>query len=67
MSNAKHTHLFYAEVDKKVSEGGGLDDEHEHIEVVRIDRTLFFAKINLGSILDAKTLIAGLWLAQQEI
>jgi nudix-type nucleoside diphosphatase (YffH/AdpP family) len=64
---SERIHLFYAEVNKKVSDGGGVAEEHEHIEIVRISRPLFLTKVNLGTIHDAKTLIAGLWLIRQEI
>jgi ADP-ribose pyrophosphatase len=63
---SERIHLAYAEVAEKVSEGGGLAEEHEHIEVIRMPRHLFLGKVVTGHINDAKTLVAGLWLANQE-
>jgi nudix-type nucleoside diphosphatase (YffH/AdpP family) len=44
----------------KVSPGGGLAEENEQIETVRIDRDAFWKMIADGSINDIKTLVAGL-------
>ncbi len=51
--------LYYAEVSTKKAEGGGLDEEHEEIEVLEysLDELLSL------QLLDAKTIIAVQWLA----
>ena len=52
-------HFFVAEYTQamKVSEGGGLDHEQEHIEVLELDFNEAFAKIDKGEIKDAKTIM----------
>ncbi|MFI4994800.1 MAG: NUDIX domain-containing protein [Hyphomicrobiales bacterium] len=42
---------------KKISEGGGLEDEGEHIEIVELDLDLAFEMIGAGKIVDAKTIM----------
>lgn len=51
-------HLFYAEVDKKISSGGGLASELEEIEVQEWEKEKFLAY----SFEDAKTIMAQFWL-----
>lgn len=43
--------------DMKVSEGGGLDDEHENIEVLELDFETAYGMITKGEIKDAKTIM----------
>ena len=52
-------HFFVAEYDKemKVSEGGGLAEEHENIEVLELDFEKAFNMIYTGEIMDAKTIM----------
>ncbi len=52
-------HFFIAEYDEKmkVSEGGGLEDEHEDIEVLEIDFQDALNMVNSGAINDAKTVL----------
>ena len=52
-------HFFVAEYSEamKVSEGGGLADEHENIEVLELDFDAAFAMIASGEIRDAKTIM----------
>lgn len=52
-------HLFLAEYDAslKINEGGGLETEHEDIEVVEYDFAKALQLINNGEIQDAKTII----------
>ncbi|RDC61580.1 NUDIX domain-containing protein [Adhaeribacter pallidiroseus] len=54
---AEKINLFYAEVSQKKSEGGGLAEEHENIEIVEV------APLDLATlpIEDGKTLIAVQW------
>ena len=54
--------LYYAEVSRKKAKGGGLDEEHEEIQVLEysLDELL---KLQL---LDAKTIIAVQWLANKK-
>lgn len=53
--------LYYAEVSRKQGAGGGLDEEHEDISVNEFD----FDELMALPLLDAKTIIARQWLAQQ--
>ncbi|MDR6943037.1 GDP-mannose pyrophosphatase NudK [Mucilaginibacter pocheonensis] len=52
-------YFFIAEYtkDMKVSNGGGLDEEHENIEVLELPFTESLQMINTGEIKDAKTII----------
>jgi len=52
-------HFFVGEYNKnmKVSEGGGLDEEQEHIEVLDLDFDEAFDMIESGEIRDAKTIM----------
>lgn len=52
-------YFFVAEYDKsmKVSDGGGLEEEHENIEVLEIPFTDAYAMIASGEIKDAKTIM----------
>ncbi|MCC9135917.1 NUDIX domain-containing protein [Pontibacter silvestris] len=54
-------HLFYAEVSKRKSKGGGLDEEHEAIKVISLSMEDLLTK----KFLDAKTIIAVQWLASR--
>ncbi len=52
-------HFFVAEYDNtmKVSEGGGLKDEQENIEVLELDFEAAFNMIESGTIKDGKTMM----------
>lgn len=52
-------HFFAAEIDlaDKVSEGGGLAEEHEDIEVLEVPLAAALAMIETGEIFDAKTIM----------
>jgi nudix-type nucleoside diphosphatase (YffH/AdpP family) len=52
-------HFFVAEYDQemKVSEGGGLAEEHENIEVLELDFEKAFNMIYTGEIKDGKTIM----------
>lgn len=52
-------YFFIAEYDEqmKVSEGGGLAEEQENIEVVELDFEEALGKINTGELKDAKTIM----------
>lgn len=52
-------YFFVAEYSKdmQVNEGGGLEEEQEHIEVLELDFDAAFAMINSGAIKDAKTIM----------
>lgn len=52
-------HLYYAEVSAKTEEGGGLDEEHEQIEIVSLSEE----ELLKHPLRDAKTIIAVQWLA----
>ncbi|MCP4147951.1 MAG: NUDIX hydrolase [bacterium] len=55
--------LYYAEVGAgdKVSDGGGLESEHEDIRVMEFSPPALKELKNQGDIVDAKTLIALMW------
>jgi nudix-type nucleoside diphosphatase (YffH/AdpP family) len=56
-------YLYYSEVQNsdKVSEGGGLENENEYIEVVEIEKDKFLALAKKGKLADSKTLVSALW------
>lgn len=56
-------HLFYVEVKSsdKVSKGGGLEEENEHIETLEMPVKDFIKLLKKGKIEDAKTLVAAQW------
>ncbi|MDO7887305.1 NUDIX domain-containing protein [Hymenobacter cheonanensis] len=49
--------VYYAEVSRQTSQGGGLADEHEQIEIIRLTRE----ELAKEKIQDAKTLLAVQW------
>jgi len=61
--------LYYAQVTDpdKISQGGGLLSEHEHIELVEMDIAEFNENIKKAQFKDAKTYIAGLFLALHNV
>lgn len=71
-SVAEMIHYYVAEYssDQKVSDGGGLEEEKEEIEVIELSFEEAFIKINSGEIKDAKTVIllqyARIYLFQEE-
>jgi nudix-type nucleoside diphosphatase (YffH/AdpP family) len=58
-SVAEMLHYFIAEYsdDQRISDGGGLDEENEDIEVIELPFEEAFLKIESGEIKDAKTVI----------
>jgi nudix-type nucleoside diphosphatase (YffH/AdpP family) len=58
-SNTEMLHYFIAEYSdkQKVSEGGGLEEEQEDIEVIEMPFNEAYKKIESGEIKDAKTVI----------
>jgi len=52
-------HFFIAEysAEMKISAGGGLADEQEHIEVLELSFDEAYAMIETGDIVDAKTIM----------
>lgn len=56
-------HFFYAPVDlsDRVAEGGGLDEEHEDIEVLDVPLDAAAAMIESGEIIDGKTILLLQW------
>jgi ADP-ribose pyrophosphatase len=64
-SNTEDVHFFAARVDTadRVSHGGGLDHEHEDIEVLEIPLDSAIAMIETGEIRDMKTIILLQWAA----
>ena len=57
---AEKLFLFYAEVSRKVSEGGGKDEEHEDISTLEVAP----GELAAQSFSDAKTLLAVEWAKQ---
>ena len=66
-TTTERTHLFYGEVDNrhKIAAGGGLDVEHEFIEVVELPIVRAIRMLRRGELLDAKTIVAFQWLASR--
>lgn len=62
---AEKMHFFYAEISdaQKVEAGGGLDEEHEDLEVLELPLTQALAMIETGEIIDAKTIMLLQWAA----
>lgn len=58
-ASTEEVFLYYAEVSQKESEGGGLDEEHEDIEVLEYS----WEELISLQLQDAKTMIAVQWLA----
>lgn len=54
--------LYYAEVSRKTSAGGGLDQEHEHLIIKEYSQQ----ELLHLQLLDAKTILAVQWLALQK-
>ncbi|MBK9798325.1 MAG: NUDIX hydrolase [Bacteroidetes bacterium] len=56
-------HLYFATVTEvdKVSNGGGLQSEHENIELVEIEKEKFYTLLKEGKLKDGKTYLAGLY------
>ncbi|UZR95592.1 NUDIX domain-containing protein [Chondrinema litorale] len=56
--------LYFGKIDEdaKVHNGGGLDDENEDIELMYFSADEFITAVENGTITDAKSIIAGLWL-----
>ena len=50
--------IFYSEVSEKVSEGGGLEEENEDIEILEFDKKELDKNYEDNNFLDAKTLIS---------
>lgn len=58
-------HFFAATIDTsdRVADGGGLDEEHEDIEILEIPLTDALAMIETGEICDGKTIMLLQWAA----
>ncbi len=56
--------LYYAEVDDagRVTAGGGVDAEHEDLEIIERDLAAVLREVAAGEIVDAKTILAVYWL-----
>jgi ADP-ribose pyrophosphatase len=62
-SLTEEVHLFFAKIDlaQRVATGGGLEEEHEDIEIVEMPLDDAHALIASGGITDAKTIILLQW------
>jgi ADP-ribose pyrophosphatase len=60
--------LYYAEVadSDRVTEGGGLESEHEDIQVKEYSLPELWAALDQGEFKDAKTIIALMWLRERK-
>lgn len=58
-------HGFYAAVTDadRIAEGGGLDDEHEDLEVIELSFSDAMEMVEAGEIVDAKTIMLLQWAA----
>lgn len=67
-TTTERVHLFYGEVDNrhKMAAGGGLDSEHEFIEVVEMPVGKALRLMKSSKFVDAKTIIALQWLAARQ-
>jgi len=59
--------LFYAETRgaDPAAAGGGVEDEHEDIQVLELEPEDAFAQVDRGEIADGKTIIGLMWLKQR--
>ena len=59
--------LYYGEVNDQArqQQGGGLEEEHEEIEVVEMSVERAWKELDAGEIADAKTLVALMWLRRR--
>jgi nudix-type nucleoside diphosphatase (YffH/AdpP family) len=59
--------LFYAETRgaDPVSKGGGVEHEHEDIQVLELPLSDAFAQVDRGEIADGKTIIGLMWLKER--
>ncbi len=66
-TSTERVFLYLAEVTDadKVSDGGGLDSEHEYIEVVDMPIDEALEMLDRGEITDGKTIIALQWFREQ--
>lgn len=64
---SERIHLFYAEVRQydRTGEGGGIVEDGEDTQLVRIPQADFFTKLRNGDFEDAKLIIAGQWLRER--
>ena len=53
-----HIYLAYLHHAERIGEGGGLESEHEDIQLLRLPLSEALAMIRRGEILDAKTIVA---------
>lgn len=60
--SSERIYIYYAETDNdhKINEGGGMDGEHEDIELLEMDIAGLQSALKHGALSDAKTLIATL-------
>lgn len=67
--SSERFHIFFAEVTSsdKTGEGGGLKKENENIKIVEMYPKEFLQLIKDARIVDAKTIIAGLWLLNRDL
>jgi nudix-type nucleoside diphosphatase (YffH/AdpP family) len=61
-------HLYYAKVTNSdiIGKGGGLEEEHEFIELAEIPLDIFLDLVTNNQLQDSKTFTAGLWLLDKK-
>lgn len=62
-----YTYIATVNNEMKVASGGGLESEHESIEIIEIDVQEFMEMVRDGEIVDSKTLIAAYNLLLQSL
>lgn len=62
-----YTYIATVNNEMKVASGGGLESEHESIEIIEIDVQEFMEMVRDGEIIDSKTLIAAYNLLLQSL
>ena len=67
-ASSERIHLYFAEVSSgdRIDNGGGLDNEGEDIQLLKIPLTELLSMVQRGEIIDAKSIIAIQWLASQK-
>lgn len=66
-TTTERVHLYYGQVtdQDRVGDGGGLENEHEYIEVIHVPVPTALKMLEQGAWIDAKSLVAIQWLMAQ--
>lgn len=65
---SERIHVYHATVSRsgQVGPGGGLADEGEDIEILEVTPDELASMVRSGAVVDAKTIVGALWLAQRD-